>query len=114
MGKRLQPANEKERPLLPGSTRPSPLHVDDFIADPRSDAYAAWVLDHFRKPALQRARFDAFMRDRLLFCDFEGKRYRVTGASRMGDVWLTLNFKEDTRYELRVDIAKCTAWGSKP
>lgn len=90
------------------------MHVDDFIVDRRTDAYAAWVLDHFRRPALQRLRFDAFMKVHKLFCTFNEKRFRVTGASRMGDVWLAADFNEDTRYDLRVDVAKCTAWGANP
>lgn len=89
-------------------------HVDDFINDMKSDAYAAWVLDHFRKNALLRLRFDKFMKDHKLFCTYNGKRYRVTGASRLGDIWLAKDFNEDTSCHERVDIRKCTEWGDKP
>lgn len=111
----VTPRKDMPSDLLRESGKVSPaVHVDDFIANPMSDSYAAWMLDHFRRSALQRARFDEFMRDRRLFCTFEGKRYRVTGASRLGDVWLHSNFKEGTTYELRVDVSKCTAWGANP
>ena len=55
-----------------------------------------------------------FMKDHKLFCTYKGKRYRVTGASRLGDIWLAKDFNEDTSYDERGDIRKCTEWGDKP
>jgi hypothetical protein len=89
-------------------------HVDDFIESPLSDAYAAFVLNHFRLPALMKMRFDPFFGDRKLFCDFEGRRYRVTGASRLGDVWLARDHSQDVGYDHRVDVGCCTKWGPSP
>lgn len=91
-----------------------PTHVDDFIANPRSDAYAAYVLNHFRLPAMMRLRFDPFFGDRRLFCDYEGKRYRVTGASRLGDVWLAKDHERDCGYDLRVNVDDCANWKEMP
>ena len=88
--------------------------VDDFIDDLHSDPYASWVLNHFRLPAMLRARFDLFMAKHKLFCSREGIRYRCTGASRLGDVWLTRDFNQHTGYQLRVDITQCSKWGDKP
>jgi len=86
------------------------MHVDDFIDDYKQDTYARWVLNHFRlKPALRYA-FDECMKDNKLFCDYDDKIWRVTGASRLGDIWLTQNYAQDSGYQLRVDIDDCTNW----
>lgn len=87
------------------------MHVDEFIDNPRSDAYAAYVLNHFRLPAMLRLRFDQFFRENRLFCTYDGLRYRVTGASRFGDVWLAKDSDREVGYDLRVDVSACKAWG---
>jgi hypothetical protein len=86
------------------------MHVDDFIEGIKSDPYASWMLHHFRLPAFLKARFEQFMDNRKLFCTFREKRYRVIGASRMGDIWLTKDFTRDAGYDLRVDVDQCTDW----
>jgi hypothetical protein len=86
------------------------MHIDDFIINPNTDDYAAWMFNYFRMPAISKIRFEKFMKDSKLFCTYAGKRYRVTGASRMGDVWLATDFKRDTGYDLRVDVEECTNW----
>lgn len=50
------------------------------------------------------------MEDYKLFCMYKGERYRCTGASRMGDVWLHSDFSQDTGYEHRVDVEECSDW----
>ena len=87
------------------------MHIDDFIDNLKSDPYACWVFFYFRLPALTMQRFWPFMKDHKLFCTYEGKRYRVTGASRLGDVWLANDFAKDIGYDLRVDVALCSEWG---
>jgi len=87
-------------------------HVDDFIDDYQADPYARWMLMHFRLPAHLQLAFRPFTADHKLFCDHRGKRYRCTGASRMGDVWLTGDYDEDVSYELRVGIDTCSNWGA--
>ncbi len=69
---------------------------------------------YFRLSAIDHARWWPFMKDHRLFCTFEARRYRVTGASRLGDVWLTTNFEQDTGYERRVDVALCSVWSPTP
>lgn len=88
-----------------------PRHIDDFIVDPRSDMYAARWFWYFRRPAVVKAKEPY---DRKLFCTFEGKRYRVTGASRLGDVWLSEDFNRDAGYDKRVAVDACEAWGRVP
>jgi hypothetical protein len=94
-------------------------HVDDFIDDHAGDPYARWMLLHFRLSAVNQIDFAPFYRHKRLFCDYEGRRYRVTGASRMGDVWLHSNHHFDPGkslpfYELRVAVDDCSNWGAEP
>ncbi len=88
-------------------------HVDDFIDNPYADPYARWMFMHFRLPSFQKAAFEPFMRDHKLFCTYQGSRYRVTGASTMGDVWLVKDFNKDHGYDHRVLVAACSNWGPK-
>ena len=88
-------------------------HVDDFVSFPPDDdagRYAAFCFMIFRLPAVMKMAFGKWTNQFRLFCTYEGKRYRVTGASRMGDVWLAEDFEQDCGYDLRVDLAECTEW----
>lgn len=89
-------------------------HVDQFIDDPKSDPYASWVFALFRFPAILKMKFQPFLEAYKLFCSYKGNRYRVTGCSRMGDVWLHSDFEEDTTYEHRVLVDDCSDWGAFP
>ena len=90
------------------------MHVDDFIfqhhATGSDEAYAAFFLSFARLPAYQRMMWDRWINQFQLFCTHKNKRYRVTGASRLGDIWLTQNFEQDTGYDLRVDVDTCSNW----
>lgn len=111
------PAPKKAAPkkAAPKEKAPVPKHVDTFIwNDFLKEPYARWVLMHFRLPAAIQVDFGRFMAERHLFCDYAGSRYRVTGASRFGDVWLHSDFKVDTGYEHRVAIDSCSNWGPTP
>ena len=95
-------------------------HVDDFIDNPvslidatRGIRYAQWFLNWKRMPAHMQASFAEFYGDAKLFCDYQGERYRCTGASRMGDVWLAKNHNQDSGYDFRVSIDDCSNWGDK-
>ena len=93
------------------------MHVDDFIDDSFSqdnEKYARWVLMYYRLPAVMINDFKEFMKGHLLFCTWEGKRYRVNGASRLGDIWLTADYDHEYGYEHRVDLETCSNWGSEP
>jgi hypothetical protein len=98
---------EREEKKLTG------MHVDDFIDHHGKDAYARWVLMHFRLPA-HGAAFEKFMAGNRLFCTHQGTRYRVTGASRMGDIFLAKDFARDHGYDARVGVDACSAWGPEP
>ena len=86
-------------------------HVDDFIDDPKSDPYAARWFALFRRPAYHKV---VAPNERKLFATYGTKRYRVTGCSRLGDVWLHANYNEDTSYEHRVDVGALKDWGAEP
>lgn len=93
-------------------------HIDDWLdyrhENPpatEGERFALEWLEHFRRPAVDQDR--VWLAAHPLFCTFEGKRWRVTGASRMGDVWLAEDFKREYGYDRRVDVAKCEAWSKE-
>jgi len=99
-----------------GDPDPAPAtHVDDWLdgvvmkCSP-GEAYARWWLEQARFPAWKQMIYRPLMIDRELFCSHGGKRMRCTGASRMGDVWLTSNHMQSTGYELRVMVDACSDW----
>lgn len=104
----LRPFEPKRDPI------PGFVHVDDFIDSHRQDPYARFVLDYFRRSAVSRIDFEPFMRAHQLFCSWGESRYRVTGASRMGDIWLSSDHRRGEGYEHRVNVAECYAWSCKP
>lgn len=97
-----------------------PLHVDDWLDSPTrlgddtGELYAKFVLDWCRMPAWKKQAYARWMGQHKLFCTHNGERYRCTGASRMGDVWLTKNFEQAEGYQLRVCVAECTEWHDAP
>lgn len=96
-----------------------PQHVDEWLDTPsfpsdEGESYAKFVLMYKRMPAWCQGAFAPWMAKHKLFCTYEGKRYRCTGASRMGDVWLAEDFNRENGYDLRVDVGKCSEWGATP
>lgn len=85
-------------------------HVDDWVEFRSGDAYARWFLFLSRLPAHMKNDFMPWIGRYKLFATWRGKRHRVTGASRMGDVWLTADFKRDTGYERRVSVTELSEW----
>ena len=91
------------------------MHVDEFIDGHfNEEKYARWCFLLFRLPAVLQADFREFTKKYKLFCTYNAVRFRVTGASRLGDIWLTSDFNQDTGYEHRVDLSECSEWGDKP
>lgn len=87
-------------------------HVDDFIDDPTTDKYASAWFHSFRRPAWEKCKYPD---NSTLFATYEGRRYKVTGCSRLGDVWLhsDLNYDRES-YEKRVDVDACSEWSATP
>lgn len=84
-------------------------HVDDFIDDPTTDRYAASWFESFRRPVNEKHQKPD---TRKLFATYEGQRYRVTGCSRLGDVWLHDVTYAGMSYRKRVDVDKCSEWSA--
>jgi hypothetical protein len=87
-------------------------HVDDFVGasfahSSESERYARFFFLLARLPSALSIDFHPWIRQHKLFCTYEGKRYRVTGASRMGDIWLAEDFEQDTGYDHRVFVDEC-------
>jgi hypothetical protein len=92
-------------------------HVDEWIEMPTGDKgedYARFVLHHARLPAIMQVFFEPWTKQFRLFCTHKRKRYKVTGASRLGDVWLAKDLTRESGYDLRVDLADCSKWGPLP
>lgn len=95
-------------------------HVDDFIDSaglPHSkdqDNYARFFFHLHRLKAVMAAAWKPWISSFKLFCTYKGTRYRVTGASRLGDVWLATDFNCESGYDLRVDVMECTEWAPEP
>lgn len=99
--------------LEPGQT-----HVYDFIDDayPTKDkntSYARFVLFYLAAPSSIKYLFTDFM-DCKLFATFNGERYRVTGASTLGDVFITKDFEEWQGYTDRVLINELSEFCKTP
>lgn len=88
------------------------MHVDEYIDSLDGDPYAQFVLSLFRLPAVKAIRWAKDIERSPLFCTWKGKRYRVTGASQLGDVWLHSDFSATVGYECRVDVEECSEWGA--
>lgn len=87
-------------------------HIDNFIDDPTTDRYAASIFEKHRRSAWDKLKEPD---NRKLFATYEGKRYRVTGCSRLGDVWLHSDLAYDgISYEERVDVDACSEWSPNP
>lgn len=78
------------------------MHVDEFIQGP-GNAYARLWFRIFRRPEVDKA--DRIHEEFKLFATYENERFRVTGCSRLGDVWLNSDLDANFGYTLRVNVA---------
>lgn len=110
-------------PTSPQPTDPrTPVTLDDWLDCPRGPSgdpgldYAHFMLHCFRLPAWQWVLYAPILKGRRLFVQYEGHVYRVTGASRLGDVWLVRDFNRTSGYDLRVefDLNTLTNWSEAP
>lgn len=76
-------------------------HCDDYIDDPTQPECLRKFLDYSRAPAHGSLRDEPKPK---LFATFEGKRVRVTMASRFGDVGITSDLSRKYGYESRVSV----------
>lgn len=94
------------------------MHIDDWIdrtCDMKEgERYASFFFMLHRLDAISRMKWAPWISQFKLFCTWNGKRYRVTGCSRLGDVWLTPRFNQDIGYEHRPDVEECSEWKDQP
>lgn len=90
--------------------------VDNFVSynDDKDLAYAQFFLMLKRMPASMQMAMSEFIKPYQLYCDWNGARYRVTGASRFGDIWLHPDFTREHGYEHRVMLTECSNWAPQP
>lgn len=100
-----------------------PTHVDDWVdrfdmggthKQSLGQKYARFCLFLYRLAAVFQMDWSEWIKKHKLFCTYEGKRFRMTGASRMGDVWLTKDFNREVGYEHRVNVDDCSDWSDNP
>jgi hypothetical protein len=96
-----------------------PTHIDDWLETAvmmkdEGTRFAAFFLHHRRLSAVAQWAFRPYLGELKLFCTYKGERYRRTGASRLGDVWLAKDHTREHGYDLRVNVDDCSAWGREP
>lgn len=90
------------------------MHINEFIDDPESDSYASWFFVINRFGASLREKVNPHSSKYNLFCDYRGDRYRVTGSSTMGDIFLTSNLDQIIGCTIRVMVDQCENWSDTP
>jgi len=93
-------------------------HVDDWIDDPtlpseenyKNICYAKFVLNWMRMPAHIMSSVEPWMKQHKLYCKYKNKTYKVTGASRLGDILLASNLGRTNGYDIRVSVLDCSGW----
>lgn len=97
-------------------------HVDEWLDEPTTFTgveadnlnYAKFVLEFARMPAFKKMQYKQWTQQFELYCTYQGNRYRVNGASRMGDVWLCEDFSKANGYDIRVMPGECSNWSPTP
>lgn len=90
-------------------------HSDDFIYYNYGQCeYPRFFLMLQRLPAALKFDFEEFISEYKLFARYQDIWYRVTGASRLGDIWLQPNFDLGNGYEKRVLVKDIQEWRREP
>lgn len=78
-------------------------------------AYVHFFFTLHRFPAAEQSIHHPFTQQFELYADYENATWRVTGASRMGDVYLACDPKREMGYDRRVtlDFSKFSNWRAK-
>lgn len=93
---------------------PTFKHCDDFIHDFEAPMLLRAFLIVNRMPAADKYVLKSAGIDPKLFADLEGTTYRLTMASRMGDVGITKDFEQDMGYDTRVPLEKLSNFRGEP
>ena len=96
------------------------LRVDEFIKygtnpanDSEAERYARWVLFHMSMSNTLKVVFTDIMKEYTLYCDYKGKRYKVSGVNFLGTLWLSRVVEEGKRYDFSACVCECTNWGKE-
>lgn len=87
------------------------VHCDEYIDDPAAPEALRKFLAFARAPA--HGRFLPDPRPRL-FADHEGRRVRVTMASRLGDVGISADLDREFGYDQRVIVRQLSNFAATP
>jgi len=91
------------------------VHIDEWLDNhapelTEGETYARWWFEQFRWEAWRKSLYQPIMSRFKLSCIYKGEPYRVTGCSRLGDVWLARDFNREFGYDHRVCVTDCTKW----
>jgi len=91
-----------------------PRHCDEYIHDFRVPKVLRVFLLVNRMPAVDKMLLNEAGFNPVLYATYNGETYRVTMASRMGDVGITKDFTKDMGYERRVAVEDLTNFRGEP
>ena len=89
-------------------------HIYDWLDEMPKDEdekIAKYFLNEATKPAIEK-NYEWLAKTRLT-CLYNGRRYRCTGASRMGDVMITKDWTQVDGYQKRVCVTTLSCWKLK-
>lgn len=108
MARQKKKASRRSAALVdPPSFKPCDDYIDDLTAPAALRKFLAFA----RAPAHGQLLPKPHPR---LFADYEGRRVRVTMASRMGDVGITTDFTAELGYERRVPVSQLDNFSETP
>ena len=84
---------------------------DDYIEDPAAPEALRKYLEFARAPAHGQLLPKPHPQ---LFADYEGKRVRVTMASRFGDLGISPDLSRELGYERRVAVSQLANFSEEP
>jgi len=94
-------------------------HIYDWIESPNTkettigEIKTKEFLDFRTTSALYQMENKDLEPKGLCTCLYKQKEYKITGASRLGDVWLATDFERKNGYDLRVSIDDCSEFKYK-
>ncbi len=85
-------------------------HCDDYITDPKTPECLRLFLDYARAPASSPVRKE---KQPLCYADYQGRRYKLTMASRFGDVGISTVMHAEHGYDLRVPVCELSNFSTQ-
>lgn len=79
-------------------------HCDDLIGNDETAPSLFYFLFVHRLPAIEKNQLFRLLGKPHCYASWEGKRVRLVMASRLGDVGITDDLEEESRYIYRVNV----------